>query len=513
MRAAVDKAWEAHVVAARAQTLEDLALSGAAAVALLVGSRPSLTLVRSLRQDALERGFVVAASSLEGTSLHELDRLVAHLAAHLEGSDFRRSRGHGLSSAIRAFASEHGRRAVSAFEDGAAEEGLEGELFALTREALESIDDSAATARLEDWLEGYEVREEDDDLRLLSTRTAKRSLAQFTRLIRALGYRGIRIVFSDAHALAGLPRGRREVAYSVLRELTDNADGDRGMVAAEVLLVGGRGLVDRVTSVREHPALASRLVGKSDDALSTTGPPSPHQTLQLLDAPEDMAADELGEVPEVRPVPHSKRAALRTHLRLIQGLPPLEANEEVSVGMDAVKARVDKLFDHASRDGSVFATLVGEYGSGKTHHLLFLEQQALDAGRPVLRLAVERLDEDLGNPQRHLRRLLELGILPDGKPTLAAFTTREMAQHRSRPTSTESNPRRDHREVPEAARAADRAIGDAADDDVEPLAAIETSAPSISRTNRRRPTTEKMPTDVYISGSKHSSASPTAADP
>ena len=241
-------------------------------------------------------------------------------------------------------------------------------------------------------------------VRALSARTAKRALAQLTRLVRTLGHRGMRILLTDAEALVDLSPARRDVAYTVLRELIDNADGARGMIATEVLLIGSGALERRVHSLTDHPALASRIV--VDDS---HGVPVPHQSwvrLSAIDGPL------MPRVPEIQRVDARKASSLRALVRVSQGLPPLEALEDLTVGMDEVDARIEQLFATASNDGSVFAVLSGEYGAGKTHHLLHLEARALDDQRPVLRLAVERLDEDLGNPQRHLRRLIESAVLP-----------------------------------------------------------------------------------------------------
>ena len=111
-------------------------------------------------------------------------------------------------------------------------------------------------------------------------------------------------------------------------------------------------------------------------------------------------------------LPPARAKALGTHLRLARGVPPTGELESVSVGLEALDAELSQLFAHATTDASVFAILSGDYGSGKTHRLLHLEARALQEGRPVFRLSVERLDEDLGNPQRHLRRLLEGGTVP-----------------------------------------------------------------------------------------------------
>jgi hypothetical protein len=60
----------------------------------------------------------------------------------------------------------------------------------------------------------------------------------------------------------------------------------------------------------------------------------------------------------------------------------------------------------------------GAYGAGKTHLLLHLTARALKDKRPVFRLSLERLDADLGNPQRHLHRLLDHSVLPlEGRPS------------------------------------------------------------------------------------------------
>jgi len=193
----------------------------------------------------------------------------------------------------------------------------------------------------------------------------------------------------------------------VLRELCDNADGHRGMIASRIVLVGAPGLVMRKHALGSHEALATRLLGLDADVLT------PHAGLAYVDPPDDETAP-LAITPSE--VDAGRAAPLRSMLRLAQGLPPLEAAEALTVGLDAIDRRIDALFETA-QSGSVFAVLSGAYGAGKTHHLLHLEARALEARRSVLRLSVERLDEDLGNPQRHLRRLLEGSVLPQrGRP-------------------------------------------------------------------------------------------------
>jgi hypothetical protein len=307
-----------------------------------------------------------------------------------------------------------------------------------------------------------------EELRPLAARTAKRALAGLTRLVRALGHRGMRILLRDAEALVDLAAGRRDVAYTVLRELVDNADGGHGMVAAELLLVGTSALEKRVHSLTDHPALASRIVVDPQP-----GPPIPHQTWLSMRTTEPVA--ELPPLPARLETSERHAGALRALVRIAQGLPPLEAIPELTVGMSEVDARIDKLFEHSSHDGSVFAVLMGEYGSGKTHHLLHLEARALADARPVLRLSVERLDEDLGNPQRHLRRMIENAIVP-GKRTMGLLerldawlekpTTRRKLEATLRGIA-------EHAEG-DASRAASRALAGARGDELDDALVIET---------------------------------------
>ncbi len=84
----------------------------------------------------------------------------------------------------------------------------------------------------------------------------------------------------------------------------------------------------------------------------------------------------------------------------------------MSVGHDKIERTIDRLFHHVDMAGSVFTALVGEYGSGKTHLLMHLAERALKEDRPVFWLNLERMNLDLGNPARHLNRLLEHSVLP-----------------------------------------------------------------------------------------------------
>ncbi len=142
----------------------------------------------------------------------------------------------------------------------------------LAREYIASASGTGPARKLQAWLGGRDVARETVDLRPLSARTAKRALADLTRLVRALGHHATRIVLREAAALVDLAPDRRDVAYTVLREIVDNADGGHGVVACETLLVGTGDLDRRVHSLFDHPALATRIVA---DVPPRTADPAP----------------------------------------------------------------------------------------------------------------------------------------------------------------------------------------------------------------------------------------------
>jgi len=396
--------WLARVVRARAQALEDLTVAQMGGVAVLVGEARDEAELR-LTDDALDRGFAVARVSLASEALSDLDAIVRALASSLRMPQIEVGRRHGLVAALDGFVEKHESKSEQRFEERADEEALAGELRQLASDYLAQASGRSSARRLTAWLGGKEVAAQEGQLRPLSPRTAKRALSQLTRLTRALGARGTRILFTDAEAIVDLSPGRRDVAYTVLRELVDNADGADGSVASEILVIGGPGLLVRKASLHAHEALASRLALAVNPSL-----PLPHASTLMLEPPSAAMLD--GALSPITKVETKSADGLRSLLRISQGLPPLDAGPELTIGMEEIDSRLDKLFEHAQHDGSVFAVLSGEYGSGKTHHLLHLESRALADERPVFRLGVERLDEDLGNPQRHLRRLLESASLP-----------------------------------------------------------------------------------------------------
>jgi hypothetical protein len=261
------------------------------------------------------------------------------------------------------------------------------------------------------WLRGVElVRRVRSALPVasLSARTARRALAELTHIVRALGYDGTLVTFTESDSLTKLPPVRRELTYTVLRELIDNADSSHGMIAARLNFVGGP-LTEGARSIAEIPPLAMR-VGLGSDLPRL---PTPHRPLvRLGHVPSNESQ------PKLRRVVRAHREELRALIRGSQGLPPIESVQSMTVGHERIDKTVDHLFEHADLEGSVFAILVGDYGTGKTHLLLHLTERALESKRPVLRLSVEALGSDLGHPERHLRRLLDDAVLPlEGHPS------------------------------------------------------------------------------------------------
>jgi hypothetical protein len=175
----------------------------------------------------------------------------------------------------------------------------------------------------------------------------------------------------------------------------------------QVVLSGTHILFDGARGLATLPPLAMRVLSPPDaDALA----PPPHRPLVDLATPPAWVPP--ARWPAVRPAATGSEASLRALIRTAQGLPPTEPVASMSVGHERIDETLTALFEHAEMQSSVFALLTGAYGTGKSHLLLHLAARALANKRPVFRLSLERLDADLGNPQRHIRRLLEHAMLP-----------------------------------------------------------------------------------------------------
>jgi hypothetical protein len=421
-----EAAWRQTLLSLAEQALVDVARSMAVDVVFVrhdddaVGA---LAYVDQVEEMAQAHRFVTARQSLRTDrafdSLDALVRAVAHeltVPPHSAAG----SRGKkGIIALLDAFLAREKRTAVATFEANIAKLGVGGDLIALARAYIEAAKAPRREAQqIQAWLTGVELTRADASavaVSALSGRTAKRALGELTRLVRALGFAGTSISFLHADALLLLPPARRGDAFTVLRELVDNTDGGRGLFATRLLVVGGTPLFAGPKSLATLLPLVSR-VAPPPSAFDAPLP-SPHRPLVDLVPPEGW----LGEATCPAPVPAalSHGAALRALVRACQGLPPTEAILSMSVGHERIDATIDRLFEHSAMQGSVFALLSGAYGSGKTHLLLHMEARALADRRPVLRLSLERLDADLGNPQRHLRRMLDQAQLPlPGTPSL-----------------------------------------------------------------------------------------------
>src|SRR5580700_3189020 len=310
--------WLDHIVASRLQTIGDVAVARMGTVAVIAGDGDATPVTDALVDSALANGFAVATASLAEHGLQELHAVVGALAASMRTPHVDAGRRNGVIASLDAFASAHGRSAEALFEESADEEAVGGELYLLAREYMASASGTGPARKLQAWLAGRDVARESDDVRALSPRTAKRALADLTRLVRALGHRGTRIVLRDAEALVDLSPGRRDIAYTVLRE---------------TLLVGTGDLDRRVHSLFDHPALATRIV-----ADAPPGPPIPHQTWIAL-SPDDPTAP-LPPVPKPYETSERRATQLAALVRITQGLPPLEAIPDLTVGMEEVDRRI-----------------------------------------------------------------------------------------------------------------------------------------------------------------------------
>ena len=147
-----------------------------------------------------------------------------------------------------------------------------------TREYLDAAGRPArSTSRIDAWLAGTDlsrVEARGEALSALSAPTALRALGECSRLVRALGHRGLLLLFEGAEVLTRLSVSRRDGAFTVLRELVDNADGARGLVAAQLWVGATPLLYDGQRGIALSGPLASRVLAPApaDDDL-----PPPHR--------------------------------------------------------------------------------------------------------------------------------------------------------------------------------------------------------------------------------------------
>lgn len=414
-------AWHSALHAAQSQALSDLHATGACEVVFVRSERPADAgaFFDEAVARAAQEGFVTArVRVLEGRAFDALDLLVravvrALVAPERWGEVHEGERGAtGIVALLDAFLARNGAESLSRFDQGIAAYGAGGDLCALARAYVQPARKPRREAqRIDAWISGTELArsEESTALAALSPRTARRALRELSHLVRVLGWRGTFVVFERAEVLPKLPAGRRDDAYTVLRELIDDNDTGRGLVATRLVVSAGPALFDSKHGIGLLPPLAMRVLPLTTGGI--VGPPPPHAPFVALRVPAGW--DGAFEAPTgVDTPPEAARAGLRALQRASHGLPPTEPLEALSVGHEDIDATISRLFEHAAMQSSVFGLLVGGYGTGKSHLLSHLAARALRDRRPVFRLSLERMDNDLGSPQRHLRRMLEQAVLP-----------------------------------------------------------------------------------------------------
>ena len=400
-------------------------MTGATTVSLLVEDDAELreTAEELWLRTARDAGFAVAALRLDDRVT--FDSLAAFVAEIARRTIFPDSPTPGLAGAITRACQRQGKsgsdRAPDALRDRLVTHGADGELLEVV---LAAADDTRRKphARLDAWLDGTKLPEGDlAAVAPLEDRTAVRALRSYSRVVVGLGARGLFLLLREGDSLRKLPDGRRRDALTVLRELCDNADGGRGLSTVKIVLTTTNRALAGTKGFLSLAPLAMR-IGEVEE-----GPASPHEPFQRL------AREPLRSI-GARFQSERSILALRTVLRSLQGLPPVEALRRTSVALAPLDRTVDRLFELTRHDGSAFALLSGAYGTGKTHLLLHIAARAHAEGRPVFRLSLERLDADLGNPQRHFARLIEgatLGRGDQGAPlSLPAWLDAEWADDR-----------------------------------------------------------------------------------
>lgn len=404
------------------RALDELAWTNDSTVSLLV---EEVTEVRETADELLLRtardsGFAVVSLRLDeriafdsfAAFVGEVTRKVLFPDNPLPGL------GPATNRALRALGG--GDRATRTLRDRLVQAGADGELLeVLLAPPVEAR--SKPIPRLDAWIDGTKLADTEAPLSPLHDRTAMRALRSLSRVVRGLGARGLLLLLRENDSLRKLPDGRRMDALTVLRELCDNADGARGMDTVKIVISTTKRSLEGARGLLSLAPLAMR-IGEL-----LPGPTSPHEPFQRL------SVDRFPAQPDrPRAVDEDSRAALRAVIRSLSGLPPADALRRTSVALGPLDSIVSRLFELTRHDGSAFALLSGAYGTGKTHLLLHIAARAHTERRPVFRLSLERLDADLGNPQRHLGRLIDTATVGQGPslPPIALLAWLE-AQWRS----------------------------------------------------------------------------------
>ena len=408
-----------------AQALADLTACETASVTVIqcASRKKEQELIKGLAETARKRKLVTAHISLEEHSLDSLSGMVRTLMdALVPPGD---TRPKGLLWLLDLFYERRKRTALEEFDKGVKEHDAEGDLAELCRSYL-TADEEDAEAEIRAfsaWCDGIEPPRRFKNAavrRALSERTAQRNLNALTRILLGLGHKGLLLLLSEGDRMTGRTERQREKAYTVLRELIDNFDVAQGATSLRIVITGQEPLFEGPRSIRSVRPLAMRL-----DAPSDAAPAPPHRSATIIGANGTTRRRKIAE-------PTPKRAgATRNLIRISEGLPPTHKVTDMSVGQDRLDKTVQRLFELVDRSGRFFSVLTGEYGSGKTHLMMHLAERALEDERPVFWLNLERTNLDLGNPARHLSRMLEHSQMPLPKHpnalTLATRWTRSKA--------------------------------------------------------------------------------------
>jgi hypothetical protein len=238
-------AWWRALRRANAQALTDLHACDGAEVVFVKSPRAAdgALYLDALEADARAQGWVTArVRVLEDRAFDSLDALLRSVVKSLRCNEIDDD-ARGVVALLEAFHRRDPRHALARFDEAGAKLHATGDLLALARAYLDAHRHPAReAARIEAWLAGTELARAEANsaaLSALSARTARRSFGELTRLLRALGHRGTLVTFHGADVIPKLPPGRREDAYTVLRELLDNADGGRGL-SAQLVVEGGQ---------------------------------------------------------------------------------------------------------------------------------------------------------------------------------------------------------------------------------------------------------------------------------
>jgi hypothetical protein len=298
-----------ELLAGAEQVFEDIERTGDSVVRFIRGDYGvgKTNFCARLFLSALRRGWVSAYLELsEEIKLYEFHHIFAEIVKKMyvpeqvsnDGSDImkpvgligvldrhyqkmRRAIGLGAGADISASAKSD---LIGRVNASLQKERVYGDFAAAVRTYFECrLDDDAGTLKL---LERWFLADQDiripsrGVMRPITKIHGKEYLRALSSLLAGMGYRGMLVIIDELEGIMSESRTRRRRAYTILRELMDNVDGENGMRQTCLYAAAPPGQFEAQKGFIEVEALSSRI---QSPLLTLDGPPDCTATIVDLD--------------------------------------------------------------------------------------------------------------------------------------------------------------------------------------------------------------------------------------